>query len=87
MSKSAKTRRSYSYTQKIKILNELEKNGDNILAFSKKINIPEKTLSNWNKNKDKIKKLQKELHKRKHLGNTNIPALKKTLKKTYLNGF
>ena len=44
MSKSAKTRRSYSYTQKINILNQLEESGNSILAFSKKINIPEKNI-------------------------------------------
>lgn len=41
-----KTRRSYSRKEKIKILKDLDCSGNNVAAFSKKINIPEKTLQN-----------------------------------------
>lgn len=75
--KISKTRRNYSYAQKNKILKDLDRSGDSVLAFSKKINIPTKTLQNWKQSKTKIYKLNRDDQKKKRLGLTRKPILKK----------
>ena len=72
-----KTRRNYTYSQKNKILNQLEKSKKSILAFSKEANIPTRTLQSWKENKDKIMISTKSEQSRKRLGSTNKTALKK----------
>ena len=47
--KITKTRRRYTINEKIKIIKKLENSNMSVLAFSKKINIPVRTLQDWNK--------------------------------------
>jgi adenylate cyclase class IV len=84
--KVKKTRRNYTYAQKNKILNQLEEFGNNVLAFSKKVNIPVRTLQSWKENKNKIRKSEKYQQLRKRIGKTNNTALKKRLRMIYFSG-
>jgi DNA-binding transcriptional regulator YiaG len=58
--KIVKSRRRYSNKQKIKILKQLEDSNLSVLAFSKKINIPVRTLQDWKQSKNKILGTQKK---------------------------
>ncbi len=61
-----RTRRKYTYDDKIKILKELDLSGNNVSVFSKKVNIPVKTLQNWKQNKELIFATEKkDLSKKK----------------------
>ena len=62
--KIAKSRRRYTNGQKIKILQKLEDSNLSVLAFSKKINIPVRTLQNWKQSKNKILESKKKTAKK-----------------------
>jgi hypothetical protein len=49
-----RTRRKYTYKDKVRILQNFEHSNDNASSFARKINIPIDTLSTWIKNKEKI---------------------------------
>lgn len=62
--KITKTRRRYTINEKIKIIKKLENSNMSVLAFSKKINIPVRTLQDWNKSKTKILTSKKKTAKK-----------------------
>ena len=62
--KITKTRRRYTCNEKIKILKQLENSNQSVLAFSKKVNIPVKTLQNWKQSKNKIFSAKKKTSKK-----------------------
>lgn len=62
--KVTKTRRTYTYAQKINILKQLENSNLSVLAFSKKSNIPVETLRNWKQSKNKILSCKKKTSKK-----------------------
>ncbi len=62
--KIMKTRRRYTINEKIKILKQLENSNLSAAAFSKKINIPQRTLRDWNLSKSKILSSKKKTTKK-----------------------
>lgn len=64
--KIKKARTRYTCDKKINILNQLKESNLSVLAFSKKINIPVRTIQDWKKNESNIlaaKKKPKKLEK------------------------
>ena len=62
--KIIKLKRSYTYNQKIKILEQLKESNLSVLAFSKQINVPTRTIQNWTSSEDTILMAQKKLEKK-----------------------
>lgn len=48
-----KTRRKYTYKERINILNEFKKSKYSTIEFAKIKNIPTRTFQNWTKNEKK----------------------------------
>ena len=69
MSTYVKKRRSYTQGEKKKVLNELMQSGNTVKTFSKKINVPAKTLYKWHDDKKTIMAVKKENYKKKKIGN------------------
>jgi hypothetical protein len=46
--KYQRTRRNYTYKKKQEILKKFDQSGESIVVFAKNINIPVRTLRNWN---------------------------------------
>jgi DNA-binding transcriptional regulator YiaG len=57
--KYQKTRRNYTYKKKQEILKKFDQSGENIAIFAKNINIPVRTLRDWNNNRKKIFNVKK----------------------------
>ena len=88
MSKSYKrTRRNYSMRQKIKILKDLNESKYDTATFARKINIPVRTLQNWNANRKKILATNKKDINKKKLGSGNKPILNYDVEMKILNWF
>jgi DDE superfamily endonuclease/Tc5 transposase DNA-binding domain/CENP-B N-terminal DNA-binding domain len=80
-----KTRRKYTRKEKINILNKLECSGCSVLDFSKKINIPTKTLQNWNQNKEKILATDKKNLNKQRIGAGEKPSLNNNIESKLLD--
>ena len=84
---SKKTKRNYTRKQKIRILKDLDESGYNITTFTKQINIPLRTLRDWNSNRKKILETDKKDLNKKKIGSGNKPSLDYDTESKILNWF
>jgi transposase-like protein len=66
--KYQRTRRNYSYKNKQVILRNYDQSGDNITIFAKNINIPVRTLRDWDNNREKILNMKKSDLRKEKMG-------------------
>jgi hypothetical protein len=87
MSKYPKTRRSYTYKQKLKILNDLEKSNYNAATFAKKINIPVRTLQKWQNSKKNLQNIDRKKLNMKRIGSGRKPFLSEEIENSIFQWF
>jgi hypothetical protein len=71
----SKTRRAYSYEYKRDILKRLDRSHNNVATFAKAINIPVRTLQDWNNERDQIFTIDKKELRNKKIGSGDKPVL------------
>jgi len=61
--KYQKTRRKYSYKEKLNILKKYKRSGDNMATFARNIRVPPRTLQNWYSKREEIFSREKKIFK------------------------